>query len=118
MNKELDPVLAEIDAVLKKHDVMGLVLVSNKTHLDWRIHVEASWSCAKLERDKDGVAVRIRSKSTDFPSREAQKLCNEQTIGTFVTMIDAMRNISKQVEHLLVVVAKHIKFTGMSMDET
>lgn len=118
MNKDIEPVLDEISAVLKKHDMMGLVMVANRTHVDYRIEVEASWSCARLEKDAAGnCGVRVRSKLADYPSKAAQKECVEATVGSFVTFSDVMRRLQVDIGALLVAVSKQISFTGKSTRE-
>jgi hypothetical protein len=37
MNKDLAPALAEVMEVLKKHDLVGVVFVGNRTHVDYEI---------------------------------------------------------------------------------
>ena len=119
MNEKILPVLDEISAVLKKHDMMGLIIVGNETHCDWRMEVTASWSCAKVEsEDEKGLAIRIRAKRADYPTPEAQKRCVEATVGTFVTFGHAMTKLNEQLDTLLIGVAKQVDFLGKSTDET
>ncbi len=117
MNKEILPVLDEITAVLKKHDMVGLVIVGNKSHCDWRMDIEASWSCAKLEETDRGQAIRVRSKRADYPSAEAQHASLEMTVGTFVTISDVLRKLDGNVKEILLMLAKHITFFGRSKTE-
>jgi hypothetical protein len=118
MNKEIAPVLAELSAVLKKHDMAGLLIVSNQTHVDWRIEVEASWSCARIEKDADGrEGLRIRSKLEEYPSREAQKKTLESTVGTLVSMTDVLWMAGENIERMLKIVAQHVQFFGKSTRE-
>lgn len=118
MNKDLLPVLDEITAVLKKHDAVGLVMVGNRTHTDWRMDIEASWSCAWLEKDEQGRhLLRVRSKAKDYPSKEAQKESLQATIGTFVTFSDTLIRLGENVEQVLVMLAKNVEFMGKSTAE-
>lgn len=124
MNPEILPVLDEISAVLKKHDMMGLVIVANPTHVDFRMEVEASWSCAKMEYTTvaDGrravKGVRIRSKLAEYPSKEAQKETMTTTVGTFVSMTDAMAAMEENILMLLAMLDEAgVKFSGKSTRE-
>ena len=119
MNPEILPVLDEITAVLKKHDMTGIIIVGNRSHMDWRVHVEASWSCAKPEEvdGLSGVAIRIRCKREDFPSAEAQRACLERTIGMFVSAGDVMIRIQENIEGLLAQVSESVSFLGRSTRE-
>lgn len=108
MNKDIAPALDEISAILKKHDMAGMVMVANKSHVDWRMHVNTTWSCASF----DGVELRVRSKLVDYPSREAQKECLESTVGTFVAFHDILERLKENVSTVLVTLSKHIEFNG------
>lgn len=120
MNPEILPVLDEISAVLKKHDMMGLVIVGNPSHCDWRMEVEASWSCARFEEQPDGkgVGIRVRSKRVDFASKWEQKRCLERTIGTFVTFQHWLKKMDEQLDPLLLAISKQVDFLGKSTDES
>lgn len=113
MNAEILPVLDEISAVLKKHDMAGLIVVANETHVDYRIEVEASWSCAKFERD----GIRIRCVEEDFATKEAQRKCLESTVGMVVTFTDVLRVIQANMIQLLEIISKYVDFHGRSTRE-
>lgn len=118
MNKEILPVLDEISQVLAKHDMAGLFVVANKTHCDWRMEISPSWSCAWIENDNIGhCLIRIKSNLADYPDKHAQKLCQERTIGTFVTFGDTLDRLRQNVNRLLMVISKHIDFLGKSTNE-
>lgn len=118
MNAEILPVLDEISAVLKKHDMTGIVIVGNRSHCDWRMEIEATWSCAFIEKDATGQhLLRIRSKRAQYPSREAQHAALETTTGTFVTMSDVIDRVNENLKAVLVMLAKHITFVGKSTTE-
>jgi hypothetical protein len=115
VNKDLEPAIAELRAVLKKHDVTGLIIVGNKTHVDFSMEVEASWSCAKLTHGEDGHAhIRIKALSQDFPNKEDHKEVLENTIGMFVTFNDVMRHLTEGINTILVRASKQVSFSGHS----
>lgn len=111
--------LDEIEQILKKHDMTGLMIVGNETNVDWRLQVEASWSCAKSEPvpGKNMSAFRIKAKAEDFPNKEAQKKCVEATIGNFVSTIDVMDRIREQLVKILTIINKSVPFIGRSTRE-
>lgn len=118
MNKDIAKALDEITAVLKKHDMAGLVLVANPTHVDWRMHISPSWSCARFEEATGGgVMLRVRAKKEDFPTVADQKLCLERTVGTFVTFQDTMRALEGKLDDVLVMLSQHVNFMGRSDTE-
>jgi len=82
------------------------------------MEVEASWSCAWLEKDAEGRhLLRVRSKAKDYPSREAQKESLQSTIGTFVTFLDTLVRLGENVTQVLVMLAQHVDFVGKSTGE-
>lgn len=119
MNKDLIPVLDEISAVLKKHDVTGIIVVGNRTHCDFRMHVTATWSCAVVVKEEgtDREMVKVRSKREDYPSREAQVEVINHTVGTFVTFSDILDRLNGNVKSLLVMISRHVQFIGRSTTE-
>jgi len=117
MNPEIAPAIKEIHAVLKKYDMAGLIIVANKTHTDYLMEIEPSWSCARLEQKDDTIEIRVRSKLVDYPSPEAQKDSLEKTVGVFVTFHDILRCLQKNVETVLVMIGRNIPFDGRSTRE-
>jgi hypothetical protein len=97
MNKDLAPAIAEINAILKKHDIMGLVMVTNQTHADWAMHVETSWTCTKFE----GNALRIRCKKEEVPDLETRKNLVKNTAGSFIAFVDLMRKMTENCAGIL-----------------
>lgn len=121
MNKEIAPVLDEISAILKKHDMAGLVMVANKTHADFVMEISPSWSCARCEEhDRAGgkaVMLRVRSKLVDYPNREAQKSSITATISTFVGFQSLMTRITEQLDKALVMISRSIKFASIAQED-
>lgn len=121
MNADILPVLDEITAVLKKHDMTGLIIVGNGTHVDWRLEIEATWSCARIEPDHGhpnaGAFVRIRSQRSKYPSAAAQKETLQATIGNFVSMSHALDILQENLTALLTMIGQKVDFLGKSTDE-
>lgn len=119
MNPKILPALDEIEAVLKKHDMMGLIIVADSGETNFRMRVEASWSCAKLEvqPESDGrrqvTAVRIRSKQGDFPTESERRECSSATINAFINMQKSCDTMSVNIE----VLKEMLKQAGVVMEE-
>lgn len=119
MNKDIAPVLDEISAVLKKHDMAGLMIVGNRTHMDWRMEVNTTWSCAWLvpARDMKSSLLRVRSHREDYPSDAAQQADLKMTIGTFVLFSDCLEKLNTQMLQLLAQLSKNVDFLDESTEE-
>jgi hypothetical protein len=84
--------IAEIMGVLKKHDMAGAITVISKERAAFRYHFP-TWSVVRLQEAPDGgLAVRIKSKLADFPSREAQNTANELSAHIVYQMRDIATN--------------------------
>ncbi len=99
--------IAEIIGVLKRYDMAGAITVISKERAAFRYHFP-TWSVVKLQEAPDGgLAVRIKSKAADFPSREAQNTANELSAHIVYQMRDIATNtygmcsmvIDKMSEH-------------------
>lgn len=64
---KLKEAMAEISAIMKKHDIGGHVALMSATHAEFRLFFEPSWSALRWEGD----GVRIRAKKADLGSEEA-----------------------------------------------
>lgn len=77
----------EIEAILRRHDLGGVVLLASRTAASWRF-VIPSWSF--LERGPDGFLLRIRTKTPDSLAR------TEDTLH----MIGSVRDMARDVTEL------------------
>jgi hypothetical protein len=78
-NETLKTVAAEIQALLEKHDLAGMIVLQAPDHLEFLKVLSPSWSVARLNEETGEL--RIRAKREEFPSAEEQKRCVEATIG-------------------------------------
>lgn len=86
MDKKYRECMAEMIAILKKYDMGGAITVVSKERAMFKFHFP-TWSVAQ----KHGSGyVRIRSKSDEFPSRDAQHKANELT----AHLVHQMRDIA------------------------
>jgi hypothetical protein len=79
--------MAEISAVLTKHDMAGAVTVVSKERAMFKYQFP-TWSCIKLESG----GIRFRAKRSDYPSAEAQR----ETVELSAHIVMQMRDIAAQ----------------------
>jgi pyrroline-5-carboxylate reductase len=103
---KLQSAMAEIKAVLKKHDCAALVTLASPSHTEYLYEVAPSWSCAWLQPMPDGFAIRMRSKLKDYPSKEAQKKTVEATTGMFLAFANMAERQQKQMTQLIAMLGK------------
>ncbi len=87
--------MAEIIGVLKKYDMAGAVTVVSKERSMFKYHFP-KWTCVDLGE----TSVRLRLKSSDFPSRDAARECAELTAHVIMQMGDCAANTMGLVKHL------------------
>lgn len=87
--------MAEIIGVLKKYDMAGAITVVDKERCMFKYHFP-TWTAVELGE----TSVRIRLKSSEFPSKEAAHRCAELTAHTIMQMGDCARNTLGLVNHL------------------
>lgn len=118
MNPKIEPAMTEISAVLKKHNMAGVFVIGNETHCDWKMVIDPTWSCAWIEElDAQQFAVRVRSKRADYPSSEAQEESVTRTVGMFVTFQHSLTKLNEQLDRVLLMISKSVKFDGKSTEE-
>lgn len=88
-----DPVLkqamAEIRAVMTKHDIGGAVTLVSATHSEFYYHLTPSWSICYFAAP---TQLQFRSKLADFKTEEEQQRCTELT----VHMVHQLRDLGAQ----------------------
>lgn len=77
----------EIEAILRRHDLGGVVLLASRTAASWRFIIP-TWSF--LERGTEGFRLRIRTKTPDSLAR------TEDTLH----MIGSVRDMARDVTEL------------------
>lgn len=120
----------ELSAVLRKYDMMGVILISGIERCGWNIELSPSWSCVRPgEPLPDGSAqIRIKSKAEDYESKEEQERVLACSIGGIMGIIsntkyimeslgNMMGAISHKVEIQHVQSDAHIKSAGIDIDQ-
>lgn len=87
--------MAEIIGVLKKYDMAGAVTVVSKERSMFKYHFP-TWTAVQLGE----TSVRLRLKSSEFPSKQAAHDCAELTAHVIMQMGDCAANTMGLVKHL------------------
>lgn len=113
MNAELKKPLAEIKAILDKHDLAGIVVVANRTHTDYVLNITPTWTCARWE----GEILRIRALRKDFSSKEEQRKVVAATAGMLMGMIDTHQRIKDSLTSVVMAIGKTVSIEHKSTYE-
>lgn len=104
----LQQAMEEIKAILRKHDVAAVVLLSSPKHMEFLYGLTPTWSCAKLEPHPDGgEAIRIRSSRDEYVSEDAQRQCLEYTIGMFMGFFSLLKQAEDQMLNITALLGQH-----------
>ena len=87
--------MAEIIGVLKKYDMAGAVTVVSKDRCMFKYHFP-KWTAVELGETQ----VRLRLKSSEFPSKEAARECAALTAHAIMQIGDCASNTLGLVKHL------------------
>lgn len=114
----LQTVTDEVIAVLKRHDLAGVVTLASPTHAHYALHVAPSWSLARLEDDAEGrTHLRVRCHREHFTSPEAQREALATTVGMLVGLLDAGRFTHEQLERVVSLLGRHVEIAHVSQRE-
>lgn len=94
-DKKYRECMAEIIGVLKKHDMAGAITVVSKERCMFKYHFP-TWTAVELGE----TSVRLRLKSSEFPSRQASRDCAVLTAHVIMQMGDCAANTMGLVKHL------------------
>ena len=102
---KLQQAINEIDAVLTKHNIAGIVFVASESHAHYLHHLQASWNACYMENTPKGEALRVRCKRADYPTRDAWRLAMKNSVGTIMGFIDVCKNTAEALTGLAVRIA-------------
>jgi len=106
-DQKLTEAREEIKAVMKKHDVCGMVMLSSPTHTNYLFQLQTSWNCLVDEQDGDFKGVRFRCLRKDYPTKEAWQESQRVSVGVVMGFLDCAHDIREQLATLVVMLAKH-----------
>lgn len=102
----------EITASLKKHNLMGAVFISSPTRSGFIHEMSPPWSCIQMIGDE----IRIKSKSVDYPSKEAQSKAISETLSGIMGMIHNSESVFTTLKSLVMMVGQKINISSIVND--
>lgn len=115
---KLKTVAAEIKAVLNKHDVAGIVLLTSKTHSEFMYELMPSWSCCIEEQREGGRVVRFRALRKDYPSKEAQQTAISDSVGMVMGLLHLSEGSAAAMGQIALSLGKVMNISAASTDES
>lgn len=90
-NEKLLAARAEIEAILKRHDIAGHCVLHMPGFVEIFMDIEPSYSRMAVQRSEHGIAVRVRSKLADYGGdKDAQRRDLEATAGMVSMMAEVL----------------------------
>ena len=113
MKKSYDPKLrvaiAEIENILKKHDIGGMVALFSEDHAEFKMSIEPSWSLARFIRDGEVFHMKL------YNSKQPQL---DQTAGMIFGMRDLAAMFFQQTDLMVKKITEHAKVDHKVFGET
>lgn len=113
----LKTAMEQIKAVLREHDIAGIVVLNSETSTEYLVHLETSWTAIRIEDGERGVGIQFRCTKADIPDDARRKELCRATIGTLAGSIDTMNHIQEGLNYLLAEAGKKIEFSHISRRE-
>jgi len=101
---------AEIEAILQKHDIAGIVMLQSPSHLEYIMAIAPSWSCCWIEDYGNGAkAMRVKAKREDFPSKAAHVEALGNSIGMILGFTDCCESMRRNLAAVAETIATKTK---------
>ncbi len=98
----------EVQAVLKKHEMMGIVVIASPTHSSFAMVSDTPWSCCQDVPE----GFRIRSKRAEFETAEEHQKVTTATIGAIGLLRDSVSTLLISLNMLMHRLGKAVEITG------
>jgi hypothetical protein len=98
---------AEIEAILQKYDLAGLVILSTQERANYNVHLSPSWSCITFEGQ------RLRFNTLDKPPEQRPQFALAST-GLVMGLIDTTRHCHGQLEGVARMLGQHLQISHIS----
>jgi hypothetical protein len=102
---KLKEAMAEISAVLKKHDIAGAVTLVSKTHSEYKYHFP-TWSAAQITDE----GIRFRTKSSDYADKQAADQALLDSLHVVLQIHDLNSQNIKVTDQLIKKIGEHVDF--------
>ena len=103
--KRLRALSEEIAALFRKHDVCAFLLLHGRHSCDYRIHVDASWSCLSFRPHPNGEG-KMACFDAEMKSGGDRA---RATMGMLMSMAEQFHDQREVMERLLELAAAHFK---------
>lgn len=100
---KLKEAMAEINAVMSKHDIGGHIILVSKSHSEFKFFLEPTWSVARWENE----GIRIKAQKADLGSKEAVMEALGLTAHLILQIHDLAVRDAKICKQIAVELAKH-----------
>jgi hypothetical protein len=116
MNPKIEPALVEIAAVIKKYDLVGSVELTDGHTADFRLYIEAGWTCAKDQYDATGqlIATHFKCKPEDTPDPAVRKRTIELTAGTLLGLMQSYHEQAEKIAQMLHLISGYFDISHIS----
>lgn len=104
----------EIEQVLRRHDLAGVAIVSSPSHTHYLHHIEATWSCCRMESPH---GLRFRCKRADYPTEAEWKETMRISCGLVAGFEHALESSAQQLRRLLLALGKKVGIDHIDVDE-
>jgi hypothetical protein len=102
---KLKEAMAEIKAILSKHDIAGAISLVSETHSEYRLQFP-SWSMAQLTEK----GLRFRGKAADYPNKEAANEALTRSLHVLLQIRDLTAQHQAVMLKILDALEKHVDF--------
>lgn len=102
----------ELEEVLHKHELMGMVFFASQERGGFVLHLSPPWSCVFMNGDE----IRIRAKREDFKTQDEQAKVITDAMHGMGTMLSSSRKVFEGVEGLMMMVRSRVKVRQRETD--
>ena len=105
--------LAEIMAVLERHDLAGVVVVTNSIRTSYVAHLETSRGCMRIP--EEGGEVRV--KTTGFATKVEKRSALEHSVRNVMGLLDVLGEQSRILSGLIGQISARLHVCHVSSDK-
>lgn len=107
---KLKEAMAEINAIMKKHDIGGHITLVSPTNSEFRYMIDPSWSCAWFERADGGAyAVRFRANKESIPDKQERHKIVENTMHLLLQIRDLAAKTFVETDAVVSQLGNHVE---------
>jgi hypothetical protein len=102
---KLKEAMAEITAILAKHDIAGALTLVSETHSEYKYHFP-TWSAAQFSED----GIRFKTKASEFPDKETANRALTVSLHVLLQIRDLNAQHFETMTQILEKVREHVDF--------